>query len=157
LRNHGRKSKYIHEMVGYNLRFNEIQAAIGRVELRNLDNLNERRRGVAARYTERLSPVVDTPPEKEWAYAVYHMYVIRTGRRDELAKHLQDKGIGTGIHYPIANHQQPAITKLYSDLPQLPRTERIVNEILSLPIYGELPMEDVDYVCDAVLEFFGKK
>src|SRR5215813_801848 len=158
LRNHGRKSKYIHEMVGYNLRFNEIQAAIGRVELRNLDNLNEHRRRVAAHYNERLSPVVDTPPEKEWAHAVYHMYVIRIPRsrdRDEVAKHLQSKGISTGIHYPVANHQQPAITKLYSDLPKLPRTEQIVHKILSLPIYGELPMEDVDYVCDAVSEFFG--
>ena len=157
LRNHGRKSKYVHEVVGYNLRFNEIQAAIGRVELRNLDKLNEHRRCVAARYAERLSDVVETPPEKEWAHAVYHMYVIRTDRRDELARHLQSKGISTGIHYPIANHQQPAITKLYSDLPKLPCTETIVKEILSLPVYGELPMEDVDYVCDAILEFFGKK
>jgi dTDP-4-amino-4,6-dideoxygalactose transaminase len=159
LRNHGRKSKYVHETVGYNLRFNEIQAAIGRVELRNLDRLNEHRRCVAARYTERLSRVVETPPEKEWAYAVYHMYVIRIPQardRDELAKHLQNKGISSGIHYPIANHQQPAITKLYCDLPRLPRTEEIVNEILSLPIHGELSMEDVDYVCDAVLEFFCK-
>lgn len=154
LRNHGRKSKYVHEMVGYNLRFNEIQAAIGRVELRNLDRLNEHRRRVATRYTERLSHFVETPPEKEWASSVYHMYVIRTDRRDELAKHLQSRGISTGIHYPVANHQQPAITKLYPDLRALPRTEQIVNEILSLPIYGELPMEDVDYVCDAVLEFF---
>ena len=154
LRNHGRKSKYVHEMVGYNLRFNEIQAAIGRAELRNLDHLNEHRRRVAARYTERVSRVVETPLEKRWASPVYHMYVIRTERRDELAKHLQSKGISTGIHYPVANHQQPAITKLYSDLPKLPRTEQIVNEILSLPIYGELPMEDVDYVCEAVLEFF---
>jgi dTDP-4-amino-4,6-dideoxygalactose transaminase len=157
LRDHGRRSKYIHELVGYNLRFNEIQAAIGRVELQNLDNLNEHRRRVAARYTERLSCVVETPPEKEWAYSVYHMYVIRIPRsrnRDELAKHLQSKGISTGLHYPVANHQQPAITKLYSNLPKLPRTEQIVNEILSLPIYGELPMEDVDYVCDAVLGFF---
>ena len=156
LRNHGRKSKYIHEMVGYNLRFNDIQAAIGRVELRNLDNLNEHRRRVAARYTERLGGFIKTPLEKEWAHAVYHMYVIRTERRDELAKHLQSKGIGSGIHYPVANHQQPAITKLYSDVPRLPKTEAIVREILSLPIYGELPIEDVDYVCDAVLEFFGR-
>ena len=156
LRNHGRKSKYIHEIVGYNLRFNDIQAAIGRVELRNLDNLNEHRRRVAARYTERLGGFMKTPLEKEWAHAVYHMYVIRTERRDELAKHLQSKGIGTGIHYPVANHQQPAITKLYSDVPRLPKTEAIVREILSLPIYGELSIEDVDYVCDAVLEFFGR-
>jgi dTDP-4-amino-4,6-dideoxygalactose transaminase len=157
LRDHGRKSKYVHEVVGYNLRFNEVQAAIGRVELRNLDNLNEHRRRVAARYTERLSGVAETPPQKEWAYSVYHMYVIRVPRsrhRDKLAKQLQSKGISTGIHYPIANHQQPAITTFYSNLPKLPRTEEIVNEILSLPVYGELPMEDVDYVCDAILEFF---
>ncbi len=157
LRNHGRKSKYIHDVVGYNYRFNEIQAAIGRVELRDIDKLNEHRRRVAARYTERIDSVVKTPPEKEWAHAVYHMYVIRTERRDELAKHLQSKGIGTGIHYPVANHQQPAVTKLYPHLPKLPRTEAVVKEILSLPIYGELPLEDVDYVCDAILEFFGKQ
>ncbi|PYL80938.1 MAG: erythromycin biosynthesis sensory transduction protein eryC1 [Verrucomicrobia bacterium] len=157
LRNHGRKSKYIHDVVGYNYRFNEIQAAIGRVELRDIDKLNEHRRRVAARYTERIDSVVKTPPEKEWAHAVYHMYVIRTERRDELAKHLQSKGIGTGIHYPVANHQQPAVTKLYPHLPKLPRTEAVVKEILSMPIYGELPLEDVDYVCDAILEFFGKQ
>jgi dTDP-4-amino-4,6-dideoxygalactose transaminase len=159
LRNHGRKSKYIHEVVGYNLRFNEVQAAIGRVELRNIDQLNEHRRRVAARYSQRLSRVVKTPLEKEWAHAVYHMYVIRIPQsrdRDELAKHLQSKGIGTGIHYPVANHQQPAMTKLYSRLPKLQNTEAIVNEILSLPVYGELPLEDVDYVCDAILEFFGE-
>jgi len=157
LRNHGRKSKYIHEVVGYNFRFNEMQAAIGRVELRNVDNLNEHRRRIASRYSERLSDIVKTPPEKEWAYAVYHIYVIRTERRDELAKHLQSKGIRTGIHYPVANHQQPAITKMYSDLPRLPNTEAAVKEILSLPIYGEMPLDDVDYVCDAILEFLGKQ
>jgi dTDP-4-amino-4,6-dideoxygalactose transaminase len=155
LRDHGRKSKYIHEVAGYNLRFNEIQAAVGRVELRNLDKLNEHRQRVAARYTERLSNVVKTPCEKEWAHAVYHMYVIRTDRRDALATHLQSQGIGTGIHYPVANHQQPAVTKIHSDLPKLPKTEAAVKEILSLPIYGELPLEDADYVCDAILEFFG--
>src|SRR5206468_6412187 len=157
LRNHGEKSKYVHDFVGYNYRFNEIQAAIGRVELRNVENLNAHRRRVAALYSGRLIDVVKTPPEKEWAYAVYHMYVIRTERRDELAKHLQSKGIGTGIHYPVANHQQPAVTKLYPHLPKLPRTEAVVKEILSMPIYGELPLEDVDYVCDAILEFFGKQ
>jgi dTDP-4-amino-4,6-dideoxygalactose transaminase len=156
LRNHGRKSKYIHDVAGYNFRFNEIQAAIGRVELRNIDRLNEHRRVIAARYGERLSGIVKTPPEKPWAHAVYHMYVIRTPRRDELAKYLQSKGIGTGIHYPVANHQQPAITKMYPGLPKLAQTEAAVNEILSLPIYGELPLEDVDHVCDSILEFFGK-
>ncbi len=157
LRNHGRKTKYVHELVGYNLRFNEIQAAIGRVGLRRIEKLNEHRRRVAARYSERLARVVRTPPEKEWGYPVYHMYVIRTDRRDALADYLQNKGIGTGIHYPVANHQQLAITKMYSDLPNLPKTEAAVKEILSLPIYGELPLEDVDYVCDSILEFFGER
>lgn len=155
LRNHGRKSKYIHEFAGYNLRFNEIQAAIGRVELRNIDKLNEHRRRVAACYNERLRGILQTPPEKVWACAVYHMYVVRTERRDRLAEYLQNKGIGTGIHYPIANHQQPAIRRLYSDLPNLPETEAAVKEILSLPIHGELPLEDVEYVCDSILEFLG--
>ena len=127
------------------------------VELRNIDKLNEHRRRVAARYNERLGEVVQTPPEKMWARAVYHMYVIRTNQRDALADYLQSKGIGTGIHYPVANHQQPAITKMYFDLPKLPKTEAAVNEILSLPIYGELPLEDVDEVCDLILEFFGKQ
>jgi len=157
LRDHGRSSKYVHDFVGYNFRFNEIQAAIGRVELRNIDKLNERRREIAARYNERLEGVVKTPPEKPWARHVYHMYVIQTERRDELAEFLKGKGIGTGIHYPIANHQQPAMRKMYSDLPLLPKTEEAVTQILSLPIYGDLPMEDVDLVCDAILEFFGKK
>ena len=154
LRDHGRTSKYIHEFAGYNFRFNEIQAAIGRVELRNIDKLNEHRRRVAARYNERLADAVQTPPEKPWARAVYHMYVVRTARRDALANYLRSKEIGTGIHYPVANHQQPAITKMYLDLPKLPMTEAVVKEILSLPIYGDLPLEDVDYVCDSVLEFF---
>lgn len=157
LRNHGRKSKFIHEFAGYNQRLNEIQAAIGRVGLRHLDELNEHRRKVAARYSERLAGIVQTPVEKPWATAVYHMYVIQTDRRDDLAKHLQGKGIGTGIHYPVANHQQPAVTKVYSDLPTLPKTEAAVDRILSLPIYGELPMDDVDLVCESIAEFFGKR
>jgi dTDP-4-amino-4,6-dideoxygalactose transaminase len=157
LRNHGRKTKYVHELVGYNLRFNEIQAAIGRVGLRKLPELNEHRRRVAARYTERLRGAVQTPPEKPWARAVYHMYVIRTERRDALAKYLQSKGISTGVHYPVPNHQQPAVTKIYSDLPTLSRTEAAVKEILSLPIYGELALEDVDYVCDSILQFLGEQ
>lgn len=157
LRNHGRKDKYTHEMVGYNLRFNEIQAAVGRVGLKHLDELNAHRRKVAARYNERLGKLVATPPAKSWATPVYHMYVIRTEHREALAKFLQERGVSTGIHYPVANHQQPAITDLYKDLPKLARTETAVGEILSLPIYGELPLEDVDYVCDCIAEFYGKK
>lgn len=157
LRNHGRKDKYLHEMVGYNMRLNEIQAAIGRVGLKHLDSLNEKRRVIAAHYNKRLGVVVKTPPESPWAKAVYHMYVIRAERRDELAKFLQQRGIGTGVHYPIPNHQQPAVTQTYKNLPKLPKTEQAVREILSLPIFGELPLDDVDYVCDSIVEFYNKR
>src|ERR1051325_1970358 len=86
LRNHGRKDKYLHEFAGYNVRFNEIHAAIGRVMLKHLDSFNARRREIAARYNERLKGIVQTPIERSWANAVYHMYVIRCERRDELQK-----------------------------------------------------------------------
>src|SRR6266480_5198184 len=84
LRDHGRSSKYVHDFVGYNFRFNEIQAAIGRVELRNIDKLNDHRREVAAYYNDRLESVVQIPAERPWAKHVYHMYVIRTPKRDAL-------------------------------------------------------------------------
>jgi len=84
------------------------------------------------------------------------MYVIRCEKRDELATYLSSKGIETGIHYPMACHQQPAITDMFNDLPALPNTEKWVNDILSLPMHGQLSMEEVDYVCDAVRAFYGK-
>jgi dTDP-4-amino-4,6-dideoxygalactose transaminase len=157
LRNHGRKDKYLHEFTGFNVRFNEIQGAIGRVMLQHLDGFNERRRAIAARYTERLKNIIVSPVEMPWATAVYHMYVIRAERRDELQRFLKERGIETGIHYPVPNHQQPAITSKFSNLPRLPRTEQAVKEILSLPVHGEMPLDDADLVCDAVAEFYGRK
>jgi dTDP-4-amino-4,6-dideoxygalactose transaminase len=156
LRDHGRRSKYTHEMAGFNLRFNEIQAAAGRVGLRHLEQLNAHRRAAAARYRERLEGVVGLPGEREWATPVYHMFVIRTPRRDELAKFLKDRGVETGIHYPVPNHRQPAIASTSRNLPTLPRTEQVVSEILSLPIHGEIALDDVDYVCDCIIEFSGR-
>jgi dTDP-4-amino-4,6-dideoxygalactose transaminase len=153
LRDHGRVSKYTHEIVGYNLRFNEIQAAAGRVGLQHLDRLNAQRRRVAARYRERLREIVLTPDERPWAEAVYHMFVIRTPRRDALAEFLGARKIGTGVHYPVPNHRQPAVTGRFPALPALPRTEALVGEILSLPVHGELALEEVDHVCDLVAEF----
>jgi dTDP-4-amino-4,6-dideoxygalactose transaminase len=158
LRNHGRKDKYLHEFTGYNVRFNEINGAIGRVMLKHLDSFNARRREIAARYNERLKNVViATPPERSWAKAVYHMYVIRCERRDELQRFLKEKGIETGIHYPVPNHVQPAVTGLFPFVPKLPKTETVVKEILSLPVHGEMALDAADKVCDAIAEFYGKK
>jgi len=158
LRDHGRKEKYEHELVGYNLRFNEIQAAVGRLQLKRLDGFNEARRQAARWYKEGLkgTPVM-TPKVKEWAEPVFHLYVIETEKRDELGDYLKEKGVGTGIHYPIPNHQQPAVKNTIGPQPKLEKTEVASGRILSLPMYPELQKEQVDYVSAMVKEFFGKK
>jgi dTDP-4-amino-4,6-dideoxygalactose transaminase len=155
LRDHGRKGKYEHELVGYNLRFNEIQAAVGRVQLRRLDQFNEARRKIARWYGEALSglPVV-LPKEADWAEPVYHLFVIQVPDREKLAAYLKEKGIQTGVHYPIPNHQAPAVQKTLGSQPRLEKTEEAARRILSLPIYPELRKEEVDTVCAAIREFF---
>src|SRR5205823_3860215 len=133
LRNHGRRDKYLHEKVGYNLRFNEIQAAVGREQLKVLDGLNANRRRAAGWYRRELAGVkgVALPPEDPaenhdgQTESVYHMFVIRLDshdRRESLARALREKGIETGVHYPVPNHQQPAIVETFGPQPALPRT-----------------------------------
>ena len=153
LRDHGRQNKDIHVEIGFNLRFNDIQAAVGRVLLRRLDTMNDHRRKLAARYTAGLAglPLV-LPAESPGARHVYHLYVVRTARRAELATFLKDKGIATGIHYPVASHQQPAVEYLKPG--PLEHTERIVKEILSLPISAGHTLAEVDEVVTAARSFF---
>jgi dTDP-4-amino-4,6-dideoxygalactose transaminase len=157
LRDHGRKEKYEHELVGYNLRFNEIQAAVGRLQLQRLDRFNEGRRQIARWYEEGLKglPVV-TPKVRDWAEPVYHLYVIQTERREALAAFLKEKGIQTGIHYPIPNHRQPAVVNTLGPQPPLEKTESAAGKILSLPIYPELDREKVEYTCAMIRAFFGR-
>jgi dTDP-4-amino-4,6-dideoxygalactose transaminase len=157
LRDHGRREKYEHELVGYNLRFNEIQGAIGRLQLRKLDGFNESRRRIAQWYHDGLKglPVI-TPQAKDWAEPVYHLYVIQTQDRGRLADFLKEKGVQTGVHYPIPNHLQPAVQNTSGQQPKLERTEETAKKILSLPIYPELEREKVDYVCASIREFFKK-
>jgi dTDP-4-amino-4,6-dideoxygalactose transaminase len=158
LRDHGRKEKYEHELVGYNLRFNEIQGAVGRLQLRRLDGFNESRRRIAKWYNDGLKGIpVITPQAKDWAEPVFHLYVIQTPDRDKLADFLKDKEVQTGIHYPIPNHQQPAVKKTLGLQPKLKKTEEVVGKILSLPMYPELEKEKVDFVCKAIREFFERK
>jgi dTDP-4-amino-4,6-dideoxygalactose transaminase len=153
IRDHGRENKDIHVEIGFNLRFNDIQAAVGRVLLRRLDTMNDHRRKLAARYTAGLAglPLV-LPAESPGARHVYHLYVVRTARRAELAAFLKDKGIATGIHYPVASHQQPAVEYLKPG--PLEHTERIVKEILSLPISAGHTLAEVDEVVAAARSFF---
>jgi len=154
LRDHGRLDKNVHAEIGFNLRFNELQAAALRVLLRRLDAMNDRRRALALRYARGLAglPLV-LPAERAQARHVYHLYVVRTSRRDALAAFLRERGIQTGIHYPIPTHRQPAVEQLAP--PPLPRTERLVDEILTLPMSADHEDEEIDRVVAAVREFFG--
>jgi dTDP-4-amino-4,6-dideoxygalactose transaminase len=154
LRDHGRLSKDVHAEVGFNLRFNDIQAAVGRVLLRRLDAMNEHRRALAARYTTALSGLpLGLPAERPGARHVYHLYVVRTPRRTELAAFLKTRGIQTGIHYPVAAHRQPAVERFAGG--PLPATERLVDEILTLPISAGHTEAEIDTVAAAVREYFG--
>ncbi len=157
LRDHGRSDKYTHEIVGYNMRFNEIQAAVGRIQLAELPGYSERRRSRARRYGEALADVVQIPIEADGAEPVYHLYVIQTDARDALAEHLAGQGIETGVHYPLPNHRQPAtLSRIQPPPPALPETERVVGRILSLPMYADLSDSDLDFVAEKVLGFFGR-
>src|SRR5204863_1968759 len=132
-------------------RFNEIQAAVGRIQLRNLPEYSRRRRELARGYSEALAGVVETPPEPDGGEAVYHLYVIQTDDRDALAAHLKTRGIETGVHYPLPNHRQPAtLGKVSPAPPALPVTERIASRILSLPMFYELSDADRDFVAAQV-------
>jgi dTDP-4-amino-4,6-dideoxygalactose transaminase len=158
LRDHGRKEKYEHEVVGYNLRFNEIQAVVGRHQLRKLEWFNESRRRIAQWYDDGLANTpVTTPRAKTWAEPVYHLYVIQTPDRERLVNFLKERGIQTGIHYPIPNHLQPAVRNSLGEQPRLEYTEKVAKKILSLPIYPELEKEKVDFVCATIKDIFRKE
>jgi dTDP-4-amino-4,6-dideoxygalactose transaminase len=163
LRNHGRKDKYLHERVGFNLRFNEIQAAVGREQLKVLDQLNAARRRVAQWYRRELngiSGLVLPPIDADQGQSVYHLFVIRLDdhdQRESLARHLKEKGIETGIHYPVPNHQQPAIEQLYGKQPSLPKTEKYVKRILSLPMFPALDEAQVVFIANQIKAHLAKR
>jgi dTDP-4-amino-4,6-dideoxygalactose transaminase len=155
LRDHGRQTKDVHLEIGFNLRFNDIQAAAGRVLLRELDAMNDRRRALAARYRDGLAGLaLALPGEAPGARHVYHLFVVRTAARDALGRHLAERGIATGIHYPLPCHRQPAVEHLGA--PSLPNTDRLVQEILTLPISAGHTGEEIDRVVAAVREFLGR-
>lgn len=136
-------------------RLDEIQAAMLRVKLRILAETNARRRAVADRYREQLAGLpLALPPMREGVEHAYHLFVVRTARRAALADFLRARGIGTGLHYPYAVHQQPAFQAIARVPAALTETERLVPEILSLPLYPDMSLDDVDRVSNAVKDFF---
>ena len=150
LRNYGQSQKNVYDFIGINSRLDEIHAAVLSVKLKYLDKWNECRRKNAGRYNELLSelPVV-TPVEKKSAEHVYHLYVIRCGKRDNLRQYLLQHNIHTQIHYPVPVHKQKAYRDLGFDI-RLAVTEGICDEILSLPMHPWLSEADIKTVADAV-------
>lgn len=154
LRDYGQRGKYHHIVKGYNRRLDTLQAAVLRVKLRYLDSWNNARRAHAKLYTRLLAGTgVITPTEAEYAESVYHLYVVRTKERDELQACLKEKGISTGIHYPIPIHLQPAYAELPYRKGSFPVTEKYAAEGLSLPIYAELTPDLIAYVASSIAEF----
>jgi dTDP-4-amino-4,6-dideoxygalactose transaminase len=155
LRQYGWRERYVSDEPGLNSRLDELQAALLRVKLRRLDAWNQQRQALSARYDELLAGSAVTPPlVAPGNEHVYHLYVVRSPRRDALQAHLTRCGIGAAIHYPVPVHQQPAYRRL-SPPGSLSETERAAAEILSLPMYPQMPVEHVEQVAARVREFSG--
>jgi dTDP-4-amino-4,6-dideoxygalactose transaminase len=147
LRMYGWRQRYTSQIHSTVSRLDEIQAALLSAKLPHLDDWNATRRRLAQRYFEGLNGLVELPPSD----GVFHLFVIRTPRRDALRAFLAQQGIGTDVHYPLPAHLQAPYVQYASGA--LPHTERLASEILSLPIYPELPTADVDYVVEQVGAF----
>jgi len=155
LRDHGRdysteEGKFKSTVLGFNFRMSEVPAAIGIEQLKHLDTWTEKRREIAKKYNSLLTNKVLKPAESEKRKHVYHVYAIRTDKRDELRKFLSKRNIETGIHYPLAIHHQP----IFSSKSNLPVTDAVCKEILSLPIYPSISDEQIEFVAESVNEFF---
>jgi dTDP-4-amino-4,6-dideoxygalactose transaminase len=153
LRNGGQSDRYRHEEPGTNSRLDELHAAVLRAKLRHLEAWTERRRALARVYLDGLAGCgVVLPEEQPYARAVYHLFVIRHPRRDALMAALEQRGIGTLVHYPIPLHLQPAFAALGGRAGALPVAEQAAGEILSLPLYPELSDTQASEVVTAVRE-----
>jgi dTDP-4-amino-4,6-dideoxygalactose transaminase len=155
-RDHGQSKKYHHDVIGWNARMDGIQGAVLNVKLKYLAGWNESRREHAREYTRLLSSVesVLLPREADYARHVFHIYAIRTGRRDRLMAYLAEKGISCGIHYPVPVHLQKAYCDLGLTEGSLPVAERCAAEFLSLPMYPELTSEQIQRVADEIKGFY---
>lgn len=154
LRHHGHTSKFEHALFGHNLRMDELQAAFLRIRLRDLDRALDRRRANASLYTELFSgSAVATLRSRPETTPVHHLYPIRVADRDGLIAYLSDWGIGTGIHYPVPTHRQPALENQPHRCHSMAVTDIAAGEIVSIPMYPELSEDQIRYVAKRVLEF----
>ena len=159
MRDVGRVTKYTHDKIAYTLRLNSINAAIGRIQLKQLDEWNEKRRALAEMYNKKLSGVGDLilPPSPDTnTIPVYHMYVIRTKQRNALGAWLSMNGVSTGVHYPKPVHRQPAY-QVYQNRIDLSFTDQWSDTVLSIPIYPGLDHKDQGYVIEMIKQFYDNR
>jgi len=152
LRDHGQAKKYYHDVEGYNGRLDALQAGFLNIKLRHLAGWNSQRRQIAATYNRLLSAVganIIAPFEPTWSKAVYHLYVVRVENREEFQADLAKSGIGTGIHYPVPLHQQKAYAHLGYATGDFPVAERVAPEIVSLPMFPQMTLEQQERVVNA--------
>lgn len=156
LRTHGWKRKYYSEEVGYNSRLDALQAAILQAKFLHMDAWNEKRRVIARYYSEQLAPFgIPVPVECEWGRHVYHLYTIRSTRRDDLRSFLKDKGIASEVYYPLPPHLATPCRKFGYKEGDFPHAELASRETLALPLYPELTNEQQNKVIAAMIEFAG--
>jgi dTDP-4-amino-4,6-dideoxygalactose transaminase len=154
LRNYGQRQRYYHSVYGINSRLDEIQAAVLSAKLPHLDAWNERRRQIATLYDRLIqNPYVAKPLEMHYGFHVWHLYVLRVRGRSQFQDYLKTRGIGTMIHYPVPIHLQDAYKYLGYAKGAFPITERVSEEIVSIPIYPELTDAEVKYISDAINSF----
>jgi dTDP-4-amino-4,6-dideoxygalactose transaminase len=158
LRDHGQTKKYHHEVEGYNGRLDAIQAGLLHAKLAHLAQWNLQRRERAAEYNRLLAgnEGLILPYEPSWSRAVYHLYVVRTENRDGMVNHLKKAGIGTGIHYPIPLHLQKAYAFMNYSLRDFPVAGRVAAEIVSLPMFPQLTLEQQTRVVEEIYAFTAK-
>lgn len=153
-RNYGQSRKYHHDTFGWNSRLDTMQAAVLSVKLPHLNKWNEARRRNAALYKGLLRDLpVRLPIEVPGNRHIYHLFVVRVARRDELLAFLAERQIACGVHYPIPNHLQEAYSHLGYKTGAFPISEKVAGELLSLPMYPELSLDQIQYVCDSIREF----
>jgi len=159
LRDHGSEKKHYHDLVGFNYRMSEFQAAVLNVKMKYIEEWTEKRRLNAYRYNQGLDEIASIirPSALDGVKHAYHLYVIRAKERDKLQAYLKESGIGAGVHYPFPLHLTGAYSYLGYKKGDFPVAEKLADEILSLPMYAELTEEQIDYVCEKINDFYNKK
>jgi dTDP-4-amino-4,6-dideoxygalactose transaminase len=150
LRDHGQFQKNDHKLIGWNARMDGFQGAVLGVKLRHLDDWNESRRANARHYDRLLAGVdgITLPHEAPYSESVYHLYVVRSKARDQLLEGLRERGVQCGVHYPVPLHLQPAFEHLGGRRGDFPVAERCADEVLSLPMFAELKLDQLEFVAE---------